>query len=76
MTGMPHQQYQAKASGRPNAPKGGVASPCCKKCHLLPDSTCDGCGRSLMEIAMWGSMTDEQRLAVRARIEARRGQEV
>ncbi len=29
-----------------------------------------------MEIAMWGSMTDEQRLAVRARIEARRGQEV
>lgn len=42
----------------------------------MPDNTCDGCGRSLMEIAMWGSMTDEQRLAVRARIEARRGQEV
>jgi len=29
-----------------------------------------------MEIAMWGSMTDEQRLAVRAQIEARRRKEV
>ncbi|MFM7319633.1 MAG: DUF1289 domain-containing protein [bacterium] len=74
---MPHRQQQTKSGSHALSPKAGViSSPCCKKCHLLPDNTCGGCGRSLQEIAMWGSMTDEQRLAVRARIEARRGQEV
>jgi len=73
---MPHRHQQTTPTSRPEASKGGVSSPCCKKCHLLPDNTCDGCGRSLMEIAMWGSMTDEQRLAVRAQIEARRRKEV
>lgn len=44
-------------------------TPCCKKCKLLSNNTCGGCGRSLMEIAMWKTMTEAQRKAVWERIE-------
>jgi predicted Fe-S protein YdhL (DUF1289 family) len=70
---MPHRKLQSASTDKASAPAGkAVASPCCKKCNLLPDNTCGGCGRNLMEIAMWGSMTDEQRLAVWGRIGQKR----
>lgn len=47
---------------------GLVFSPCCKKCKLLPDNTCGGCGRTIMEIAMWKSMSKAQRESVLERL--------
>lgn len=46
----------------------GQASPCCKKCKLLADNTCGGCGRSLEEIATWAIMSPSQKQAVLNRL--------
>lgn len=52
----------------PNA----ISSPCVKACLLDPVSTlCAGCGRSLAEIAGWGTMSEAQRLAIMARLRER-----
>ena len=48
-----------------NAP---LFSPCCKKCKLLPDNTCGGCGRTIMEIALWKNMPKAQRDSVLERL--------
>ena len=41
-----------------------VASPCTGLCRLNPDSGyCQGCWRSLEEIAAWSQMDDGQRLS-------------
>ncbi len=45
-------------------------SPCRKLCNLLPDNTCGGCFRTLLEIATWGMMTRAQRMLVNRRIDA------
>ena len=47
-----------------NAP---ISSPCLKVC--IVDGCADiclGCGRTLPEIASWGRLTEEQRLAIMA----------
>ncbi len=50
-----------------------VASPCTGLCRLNPDSGyCQGCWRSLEEIAAWSQMDDGQRLAVLAVVARRR----
>lgn len=47
----------------------GVATPCVKICVIDPVSRlCEGCGRTLAEIAAWSSMSEVQRLAVMARL--------
>jgi uncharacterized protein len=39
-----------------------IETPCIKVCTLDPASgLCTGCGRSLDEIARWGSMSEEER---------------
>jgi predicted Fe-S protein YdhL (DUF1289 family) len=39
-----------------------IASPCTKVCTIDPRSgLCLGCGRTLAEIAQWGSLTDGER---------------
>jgi len=50
-----------------------IASPCNKICVVDPERRqCIGCWRTLEEIAAWGSMTDEQQLAVLKQVEQRR----
>ncbi len=49
-----------------------ISSPCIKACLLDPVSKlCQGCGRSLAEIARWGSMSEAERLAIMARLRER-----
>ena len=43
----------------------GVPSPCTNVCRIDPSSGwCEGCRRSLDEIAAWGGLDDRQKLAV------------
>ena len=49
-----------------------ISSPCVKLCVIHQDgSLCLGCGRTLDEIALWGSLTEAERLAIMARLDAR-----
>jgi predicted Fe-S protein YdhL (DUF1289 family) len=42
-----------------------VPSPCVSICRMNPDSGwCEGCGRTIDEIAQWGAMSDDARRAV------------
>ncbi len=52
---------------------GGVASPCISICRMdAATGWCEGCLRTLDEIAAWGSQDDSARLAVLQRLPARR----
>ena len=45
------------------------SSPCIKICVIDPASRlCEGCGRTLAEIAQWGRMSESERLAVMTRL--------
>ncbi len=47
-------------------------SPCTQICRMDPvTNLCAGCGRTLSEIADWGSMTDAERAAVRNKLPER-----
>jgi predicted Fe-S protein YdhL (DUF1289 family) len=49
-----------------------VISPCTKVCVMdADDRYCQGCKRTLDEIARWGGMTDAQRADVMAQLPAR-----
>jgi predicted Fe-S protein YdhL (DUF1289 family) len=49
-----------------------IASPCTRVCTMDPATDlCVGCGRSLGEIARWGSMSEAERDAVMAALPAR-----
>ena len=42
-----------------------MLSPCIKVCVIaLATGLCSGCGRTLDEIARWGSMSDDQRAEI------------
>jgi uncharacterized protein len=48
-----------------HSPAGGVPSPCISICRTDPDTGwCQGCHRTLQEIAAWSTMSDEQRMEV------------
>ena len=50
-----------------------VPSPCTKVCVLDPKSGyCCGCLRTVDEIAAWPDFSDEEKLALLARLEERR----
>ncbi len=52
-----------------------VPSPCISICRIEPvTGLCEGCVRTLNEIATWGSLSGLARAEVWARIEARRAQ--
>ena len=52
---------------------GAVPSPCISVCRIdAPSGWCEGCTRTLDEIARWGTMTEEDRFAVWASIARRR----
>ena len=49
-----------------------ISSPCIKTCVVDGvTGLCFGCGRTLPEIAKWGSLGEEQRLAIMAGLAAR-----
>jgi uncharacterized protein len=49
-----------------------LSSPCIKVCVIDgPTNICLGCGRTLPEIASWGRMTEDQRLALMAMLPER-----
>jgi len=49
-----------------------VSTPCIKICTMDARSgLCAGCGRSLEEIARWGSMTESERLRIMETLPAR-----
>lgn len=41
-----------------------VLSPCIGVCSLDPTGYCEGCHRSVAEIARWSQMNDDERLHV------------
>ncbi len=48
-----------------------VESPCVKRCRVDPDTgRCEGCLRSIAEIANWTRMSNERRRRVLKRIAA------
>jgi len=53
----------------------GVASPCINVCRMDPASgLCEGCLRTIDEIAAWGAMADDDKRTVWQRLERRREQ--
>jgi predicted Fe-S protein YdhL (DUF1289 family) len=58
-------------SSRPAPP---VASPCISVCRMDPRTQlCEGCARTIDEIANWSRYSDTDKQAVWQRIAARRG---
>lgn len=49
-------------------PLPGVASPCIAICRMAADGECEGCGRTLGEIAEWSLASDARRREILARI--------
>jgi predicted Fe-S protein YdhL (DUF1289 family) len=55
------------------APAGGVASPCISVCAIDPRTgLCEGCFRTLDEIAGWITFSNDQKRAVLAALPGRR----
>lgn len=49
-----------------------IKSPCVSVCTVNPATRhCDGCARSLREIAQWSRMSDDERATVMAELPAR-----
>lgn len=71
---MSNTPYPDEASLRAAVARGApVPSPCISICRMVADTgLCEGCHRSIEEIAGWGSMGSEARLAVWSRIAQRR----
>jgi predicted Fe-S protein YdhL (DUF1289 family) len=53
-------------------PTQDVASPCINVCRMNPDTgLCEGCLRTLAEIAAWSGMSANEKRAVLAQLAAR-----
>lgn len=56
-------------------PPPGVPSPCINVCRMhAPTGLCEGCARTIDEIAAWSRMQDDAKRAVWALLPARREQ--
>jgi len=49
-----------------------IKSPCINVCELTSQGLCRGCLRTRDEIALWSSLSDEQRQMVMDNLETRR----
>ena len=50
-----------------------IKSPCIQVCEMdAASGLCIGCARTIQEIARWGSMRDDERAAIMAKLPARR----
>lgn len=57
------------------APRAGVPSPCTNVCRIdAATGWCEGCMRTVDEIAAWSSLDDAAKRAVWARLPLRRAQ--
>lgn len=57
----------------PRTPEGRVASPCINICRMHePTGLCEGCARTITEIAGWGQAGDAERIRVLALLPERR----
>lgn len=57
----------------PDVPSSDVPSPCIGVCQMDPvTGFCQGCQRTLDEIAAWGGADTETRLAILERLDLRR----
>lgn len=52
----------------------GVESPCVRNCCLNDDDICLGCFRSIDEIKIWGSSSDELRTHILGMAQQRRAE--
>lgn len=53
----------------------GGSTPCIKVCVIDPASgLCEGCGRTLKEIAQWARLSEAERLKIMAELPERRKQ--
>lgn len=49
-----------------------ASSPCVKVCIIDPQTKlCEGCGRTLAEIAQWARLSETERLTIMARLPER-----
>ena len=49
-----------------------ISTPCIKICVIDPvTKLCEGCGRTLTEIAQWGRLSEAERLAIMAALPKR-----
>lgn len=54
-----------------SSPSSRPLSPCRKVCRIEPaQSLCEGCGRTLDEIARWGQMSEADKAPVWERLDA------
>jgi predicted Fe-S protein YdhL (DUF1289 family) len=61
------------ATAGPALPASGVASPCVSVCKMSEtNGLCDGCFRTIDEIAHWGLYDDDEKRAVIAALPGRR----
>lgn len=44
-----------------NIPLKPIMTPCIGVCQIAPDQLCDGCFRTMDEIAQWSHLSDAQR---------------
>lgn len=71
---IPTPVVSLKAARRRSGLAPGMPSPCISICKLDPDNGwCQGCFRTLDEIAAWSRAADADKLVVWQRIEARQG---
>ncbi|WP_326541129.1 DUF1289 domain-containing protein [Pseudorhodoferax sp.] len=57
----------------PPRPPGPVPSPCINICHIdAASGWCEGCQRTLDEIAAWSTLSDDAKHAVWLQLDARR----
>jgi hypothetical protein len=62
-----------KVSSPPPAPGSQVKSPCINICRMhAPTGLCEGCARTIAEIAAWSKADDATRLEILARLPERR----
>lgn len=52
-------------------PVESIASPCVNICRIGQDRLCEGCRRTMQEVARWTSMTPAERDRVMAELPAR-----
>ncbi len=51
----------------------GISSPCVRICVIDPASgLCEGCGRTLREIAQWAALGEAERLRIMVELPGRR----
>lgn len=64
---------KTSAATRTARPQSGVASPCINICQVnTANGFCEGCFRTLEEIACWSIYEDDEKLAVLAQLTDRR----